>query len=385
MRRQLLVAAIVVAVTTVTSAQAPERNDYGKAENWLCRPDKANDACSVDLTTTVVAPGGALTRETFTPNPKPPIDCFYVYPTVSSDATPTSDMSIDPAEQNVIRQQFARFRSQCRTFAPMYRQVTLVGLRAALTGGARLSLDQGPGYNDVLDAWNHYLKNDNNGRGVVLIGHSQGAMVLTRLIAEEVDGKPTQSRLVSAILMGTNVAVPKGKDVGGAFKNIPVCRAAGQTGCLISFVTFRSTIPPPANTLFGRVPGDGLEAACTNPAALTGGSGQLRAYLTGQGSLIASGAAQKHQWVNDGAVIDTPFVSVPGLLSAECASNEHANFLKITVHADPADTRADDIPGDLGMLGKPQANWGLHLVDVNLTMGNLLDIVSQQSKAFQSK
>ena len=385
MRRQLLVAAIVVAVTTVTSAQAPERNDYGKAENWLCRPDKANDACSVDLTTTVVAPGGALTRETFTPNPKPPIDCFYVYPTVSSDATPTSDMSIDPAEQNVIRQQFARFRSQCRTFAPMYRQVTLVGLRAALTGGARLSLDQGPGYNDVLDAWNHYLKNDNNGRGVVLIGHSQGAMVLTRLIAEEVDGKPTQSRLVSAILMGTNVAVPKGKDVGGAFKNIPVCRAAGQTGCLISFVTFRSTIPPPANTLFGRVPGDGLEAACTNPAALTGGSGQLRAYLTGQGSLIANGAAQKHQWVNDGAVIDTPFVSVPGLLSAECASNEHANFLKITVHADPADPRADDIPGDLGMLGKPQANWGLHLVDVNLTMGNLLDIVSQQSKAFQSK
>ncbi len=37
------------------------------------------------------------------------------------------------------------------------------------------------------------------------------------------------------------------------------------------------------------------------------------------------------------------------------------------------------------MLGKPQANWGLHLVDVNLTMGNLLDIVSQQSKAYLSK
>jgi hypothetical protein len=91
----------------------------------------------VDLTTTVVAANGTITRETFTANPKAPIDCFYVYPTVSSDQTPTSDMSIDPAEQNVIRQQFARFRSQCRTFAPMYRQVTLVGLRAALAGGGR--------------------------------------------------------------------------------------------------------------------------------------------------------------------------------------------------------------------------------------------------------
>ena len=339
----------------------------------------------MDLTTTVVAPTGALTRETFTANPKAPIDCFYVYPTVSSDATPTSDMSIDPAEQNVIRQQFARFGSQCRTFAPMYRQVTLAGLRAAMAGGGRLSLDQGPGYNDVLDAWNHYLKHDNNGRGVVLVGHSQGAMVLTRLIAEEVDSKPIQSQLVSAILMGTNVGVPKGKDVGGAFKSIPVCRSAGQTGCLISFVTFRSTIPPPANTLFGRVAGEGMEAACTNPAALKGGSGQLRAYLTGQGSLIASSAGQKHQWVKDGAAVETPFVSVPGLLSAECASNEHANFLKITVNAEPSDPRADDIPGDLGMVGKPQANWGLHLVDVNLTIGNLLEIVGQQSKAYLSK
>jgi hypothetical protein len=402
MTRQLLVVAMMVVGTGLisgqtpapgdpkpsptfpTQASAPPGNDYGNPENWLCRPGKANDACAVDLTATVVAPGGTLTRETFTASPKPPIDCFYVYPTVSSDATPTSDMSIDPAEQNVVRQQFARFGSQCRTFAPMYRQVTLAGLRSAMAGGGRVSLDQGPGYSDVLHAWNHYLKNDNNGRGVVLVGHSQGAMVLTRLIAEEIDGKPFQSRLVSAILMGTNIAVPKGKDVGGAFKNIPLCRAADQIGCLISFVTFRSTIPPPANTLFGRVEGDLMEAACTNPAALAGGSGQLKSYLTGQGSLIASSAAQKHQWVKEGTV-ETPFVSVPGLLSAECASNEHARFLKITVNADPDDQRADDIPGDLGMAGKPLANWGLHLIDVNLTMGNLLDVISQQSKAYQSK
>ena len=375
----------VAAVFLATNAHGQDKNDYSNPDNWLCRPGKANDACSVDLTTTVVAPDGKLTRETFAVSGKAPIDCFYVYPTVSTDQGPNSDMTIDPAEQNVVRQQFARFGSQCRTFAPMYRQVTLAGLRGTMAKGGRLSLDQGPGYDDVLDAWNHYVKNDNNGRGVVIIGHSQGAMVLTRLIAEEVDGKPIQSRLVSAILMGTTVAVPKGKDVGGAFKNIPLCKSAEQTGCLITFATFRSTIPPPANTLFGRVTVDGMEAACTNPAALAGGDGQLRAYLTGQGSLIASSVGQKHQWVKDATPVDTPFVSVPGLLSAECASNEHANFLKITVNADPTDPRADDIPGDLGMVGKPQANWGLHLVDVNLTMGNLLEIVRRQSTAFSSR
>ena len=371
--------------TAPAQASAPSRNDYSLAENWLCRPGKSGDACSIDLTTTIVAADGQTTRETYTANAKAPIDCFYVYPTVSSDPGTNSDMSIDPAEQNVVRQQFARFASQCRPFAPMYRQVTVRGLMGALQSGKPLALDQGTGYGDVLDAWNYYLKNDNNGRGVVLIGHSQGAMVLTRLIAEEIDGKPVQSRLVSAILMGTSIPVPKGRDVGGAFKNIPLCRSAEQTGCLITFVTFRSTVPPPANTLFGRVPGDGMEAACTNPAALAGGSGELRAYLTGQGSLIASGAAQKHQWVKDAAAVETPFVSVPGLLTAECAANEHANFLKVTVNGVPADPRADDIPGDLAVLGKPQPSWGLHLIDVNLAMGNLLDVVNRQAKAYLSK
>ncbi len=371
--------------TFPTQSSVPSKNDYSNAANWLCRPGKANDACSVDLTTTVVAPNGTLTRETFTANPKASIDCFYVYPTVSTDSGQNSDMSIDPAEQNVVRQQFARFGSQCRPFAPMYRQVTLAGLRTAMAGGGRATLEEGLGYDDVLDAWNHYLTHDNNGRGVVLVAHSQGAYILIRLIAEQIDGKPVQSRLVSAILMGTTLPVAKGKDVGGAFKSIPLCRAADQTGCVITFATFRSNIPPPANTLFGRVTTDGQEAGCTNPAALTGGSGQLHAYLTGQGSLIASGAAQKHQWVKDGAAVDTPFVSVPGLLSAKCASNEHANYLEITVNADAADPRADDIPGDLGIGSKPAANWGLHLVDVNLTMGNLLDIVGKQSKAYLAK
>jgi hypothetical protein len=360
------------------------KNDYSKAENWLCRPG-GKDACAIDLTTTVVAPDGKLTRETFAANAKAPIDCFYVYPTVSNDQTTNSDMTAGAEESNVIRQQFARFASVCRPFAPLYRQVTLGGLRAGMASGGRLVLDRGVGYDDVLDAWNHYLQNDNNGRGVVLIGHSQGAMALTALIANEIDGTPIQSRLVSAILLGTSLPVPKGKDVGGAFKNIPLCRSAEQIGCVISYASFRSTVPPPANTLFGRVAGEGMEAACTNPAALAGGSGQLHAYMTGAGSLIASAAPQKHQWVSGGPLIDTPFVSVPGLLSAKCATNEHGTYLEVTVQPDPADPRADDITGDLGAPGRPAANWGLHLVDVNLAMGNLIDIVAKQSKAYLSK
>ena len=89
-------------------------------------------------------------------------------------------------------------------------------------------------------------------------------------------------------------------------------------------------------------------------------------------------------WATD-KTVDTPWVSVPGLLTAKCATNEPATDLEITVNGNPADPRVDDITGDLGAVGKPLANWGLHLIDVNLAMGNLLDLVEAQSKAYRSR
>ena len=372
----------------VTAQQAdtapPKPNDYADGKTWLCRPGR-QDACAIDHTTTVVAADGKLSKETWAADPNAPIDCFYVYPTISTDPTPNSDMNADPAELNVIKQQFARFASKCKPYAPLYRQVTLAGLRRMLAPGATVTLDQGLQYDDVKDAWNSYLKNDNKGRGVVLVAHSQGSFILNRLIHDEIDGKPIQSKLVSAILLGTTLAVPKGKDVGGSFQHVPLCHSAAQTGCVITFASFRSTVPPPANTLFGRVPDAAMAAACTNPAALAGGSGELRAYLDRTGRTITSNTPGK-PWVTPEQPIETPWVSVPGLLTAKCASNENASgYLEVTVHGDPADPRVDDIVGDIGVGPNVLANWGLHLIDVNLVMGNLLDIVSQQTKAYQKK
>ena len=365
-------------------AAPPKPNDYADGKAWLCRPGR-QDACAIDHTTTVVAADGKLAKETWTADPNAAIDCFYVYPTISTDPTPNSDMTADPAELNVIKQQFARFASKCKPYAPLYRQVTLVGLRRMLAPGAAVTLDQGLQYDDVKDAWNYYLKNDNNGRGVVLVAHSQGSFILNRLIHDEIDGKPIQSKLVSAILLGTIIAVPKGKDVGGSFQHVPLCHAATQTGCVITYASFRSTIPPPANTLFGRVPDANMAAACTNPAALAGGSGELHAYLDKTGLTITSNTAAK-PWVTPEQPIDTPWVSAPKLLTAKCASNENASgYLEVTVHGDPADPRVDDIVGDIGAPPNVLANWGLHLIDVNLSMGNLLDIVGEQTKSYLKK
>lgn len=374
-------AAGLVFTGTLLCQAPPASNNYSDSKSWLCRPG-GHDACDIDLTTTVIRPGGKSTRERWTANAKAPVDCFYVYPTVSTDTTLNSDMIPDPAELNVIRQQFARFGSVCRTYAPLYRQVTLAGLRRMI-GGAGGSLDHGVQYDDVRDAWNYYLEHDNQGRGYVLVSHSQGSFILQRLIREEIDGKPVQARMVSALLTGATLAVPRGKDVDGAFQHIPLCHSASQTGCVIAYSSFRSTVPPPANTRFGKATGENMTAACTNPASLAGGSGELHAYLSTDGRTIV-GTTPPKPWVTPEQKIDTPWVSVPGMLTAQCTSNDNATYLEVTVHPDPSGHRTGDIIGDLGAPGPVLADWGLHLVDMNLAMGNLVDLVGRQSKAWGS-
>ena len=354
--------------------------DYAEPANWLCRPGH-NDACAVNLDTTIVNADGSTEVEHFTPATDPAIDCFYVYPTVSLDATGNSDLIPGPEENAVVRAQFARFASQCRLFAPMYRQVTLTSLRAALAGTASTA-DRTLGYQDVLAAFRYYLEHDNQGRGFVLVGHSQGSGVLTQLIKEELDQEGGGDQLIAALLMGTNVLVPKDQTVGGTFQHVPVCTSDDQLGCVVVYASFRANTPPPADTLFARSSDPNLVAACTNPAALGGGAAELHSYLSAGGPGTSS--TPMPDWV-PGTAIDTPFVSVPGLLSAECTAADTGSYLAITVNGDPADARVDDIVGDVVISGAVQANWGLHLIDAHLTMGNLLDLVHGKAAAYLAR
>ena len=360
-------------------------NDYRLGRNWLCRPGR-RDACAVDQKVTRVGADGSLNVE---PDPRPstPVaDCFYVYPTASLEPTPISDMVASSDENDRIASQFARFASVCRPFAPIYRQVTLTALRARLSG-AKVDWDEERGYRDIRDAWRDYLDHDNRGRPFVLIGHSQGANVLKRLVAEEIDGKPIQRRLLSAILPGTSLLVPKGKEVGGDFKSINLCRASSQIDCAIVWASYRDSIPPPASALFGVSRDPAMEAACTNPARLEGGSAPLDAILGfpwWRGG-VAQGVMPKASWQVDGRPVPTRFARVPGRLSGECVCGAHANYLAVHVNTDPK------TPFDRELTDKPvigdnaYPDWGFHVVDMAIVQSDLLRLVKTQSAVWRAR
>ena len=116
-------AAVAMAGVSAHAQATYPRNDYANKASWLCWTGKPGDACAIDLTTTVIKADGSESVETFKADPKAPIDCFYVYPTVSNDPGAVSTMNIGPEELSVVKAQLARFGSKCRIYAPMYRQL----------------------------------------------------------------------------------------------------------------------------------------------------------------------------------------------------------------------------------------------------------------------
>jgi hypothetical protein len=344
--------------------EAEREHMYDEATNWLCLPGMRDELCTTGLDATIVRADGSTEPEPFVPAAEPGFDCFYVYPTVSNDSGSNSDLNAGSEETNVTKAQAGRYSRVCRVFAPLYRQVTLT----ALTGGSISDDARTSAYRDVVAAFNRYLTNFNAGRGFVLIGHSQGSGMLRRLIAEEIDGRPElRERLIAAHLLGTSVAVPDGEDVGGDFKNVPVCRSDSQIGCVLAYSTFRADSPPPDNSRFGKVASG--RAVCANPAALGGGKGILVPYFGSNQAAFAQG----------GARITTPFITFPDFLEAECVAQGEFTYLALTVLSDPADPRVDDIGGDIS------ADWGLHLVDVSIAMGSLVKLAETEANAFAAR
>jgi hypothetical protein len=358
------------AVTSTAAPAGTTATADGAGIVWLCMPGKANNPCEGDLSTTVIDRSGSRTVSKPAPAADPPIDCFYVYPTASRQTTINADLTIDPEERAVAQAQAAPFSQVCKVYAPIYPQTTI----AALTSGKITQAAINLAYNGVKAAWQDYLANYNRGRGIVFIGHSQGAMMLAPLLYLEIDSNPELRKLmVSALLMGGNVSMPAATDATGNFKNIGPCKSVTETGCVVGYSSFGET--PPQDAAYGRVHGalfmlplpqsGPQQILCVNPAA-PGGKGTLSPiFATADLAKLADGPKP---------VPATPYVSYPDAFSAQCQTSGDATWLQIT-STGPSGA-APTLAGSEG------PSWGLHDFDVAAGLGNLIELVRAEAAAF---
>ena len=374
-------AALVVSGLTAASASAGSGSTV-----WLCKPGLANNPCLSDETATVQLGNGGSFVQHASPASDPPVDCFYLYPTVSSQFVVNATEVIDPEETQMVIDQASRFSQVCKVYAPIYPQLTLLAItfakaspetEAIVAAGAKVA------YEGALSAWKEYLANYNHGRGIVLIGHSQGAALLVQLLKEQIDPNPAlRHQIVSAVVPGANVIVPSGQVVGGSFQHVPACQFAWQTHCVVAYSSFRNEPPDPS--FFGRVQSDlfnptgdtngvtNPQVLCVNPTLPIQGNhaGPLLPY-TSTGPF--PGYLAQYVQVPKAP---TPWVADPGQYSAQCKQANGASWLQVT-DVGPAGDPREQVGENLG------PRWGTHLADINLALGNLVGLVGLQARVYQ--
>lgn len=202
-------------------AKAPPPPDYADPSSWSALPERqdAGDA----------APIGAPAVDQQTA----PVDVFYVHPTSylgSGWNGPTTDAKLnqdtDWLSTNI---QATAFNGCCAVYAPRYRQATGQSFYApSADGDAAIDL----AYTDVRRAFEEFNRRRGADRPFVLAGHSQGAMLATRLLIEEVSGGPLATKLVVAVLPGGRLTVA---GLAEAAPDLPVCANPTQTGCVVAW------------------------------------------------------------------------------------------------------------------------------------------------------
>jgi hypothetical protein len=354
------------------------RLDYANADFWACSPNKPNSECAKNLDATEVMKDGTTRMVPHQRATNPAFDCFYVYPTVllnrSGNMTDFTEEGVKYVRDPLMAQG-APFTRICEVYAPLYRQVGFNATNPGAPGGG--TPNPALGAQDVKDAFDHYLRNDNRGRKFVLVGHSQGSGVLTTLLKDVIAGNPeVRAKMISAVLIGSSVVVPAGQKSGGTFADVPFCSAPGETGCVIAYASFAKEAPPVAGNRFGLGdPAAGTEAVCTNPALLANNSGRYT------GSYVYAHPAQPIFVPDVGPMPDgitTPFLLYRDIFRGECKKNGNFHYLEISMDKAADDTRAT--PPYRNTPSEAQG-FGMHIFDYFPPTEDLINTVKLQAEA----
>lgn len=164
-------------------------------------------------------------------------DVFFIHPTTYTRKRKDMNADINNADLNAktdytsILYQASVFNQHARVFAPRYRQAHLSAFFTKDSAAFETA------YDDVRNAFLYYLQHFNNGRPIIIAGHSQGALMSIRLLKEFFDGKPLQQNLVAAYVIGWPVLKTE-------FTQLKPCSDSLMTGCIISWRTFKKDYEP---------------------------------------------------------------------------------------------------------------------------------------------
>lgn len=212
-------------------SQAPSAApDYARPDMWAALPFRKDAADEIPR------------HETWVDDSLKEVDVFYIHPTIyAKGETWNADLADqklnDKVDRLPVRFQASPFNRTGRVYAPRYRQAILqVFHQPSADGDKALDL----AYGDVKKAFEYYLEHDNKGRPFIIASHSQGSLHARRLLSEFIDGKPLAKQFVAGYIVGFSVNESR-------YKAITLCRDSTQTGCYVSWLSYRWGYRPKGN------------------------------------------------------------------------------------------------------------------------------------------
>jgi hypothetical protein len=318
---------------------------YADADMWIARPGIANDPSD-------------WRPEGVPPPPAPQASVFFVHPTSFLDSS-AWNAPLDHGESQwrarlFVQGQASAFNGVGQVWAPKYRQATFGAFLTDETN-ARRALDFA--YQDVLAAYEQFLKEAPKDRPIILAGHSQGSLHVMRLLEERVKGAPEQGRIAAVYVVGwpisTTVDLPQ--------LPLPACTRAGQAGCILSWMSFSEPADPAmivdtwdSTPGLNGQPRQGTPMLCVNP--LTGNAGDAAGPDANLGTLIPNDD------LTDGTLL-------PAAIPARCADR---GFLLI-----------GESPPDMGPYVLPGNNY--HVYDYTLFWSNVRADAAARFATFQAR
>ena len=195
--------------------------DYSNQQNWAALPTMKDNA---DWT-----PNGLTNKQD-----SAQVDVFFIHPTTDvtgfkGNANIDNKAINNQTDDFPIKYQASVFNESCKVYAPRYRQAALNNFFTKNNETSQKAFDIA--YQDIKAAFEYYLKNYNNGKPIIIAGHSQGSMHAQRLLREYFDGKPLQKQLVEAYIIG----FPTHEN---QFQHLKISEKADTFGGYISYSTF---------------------------------------------------------------------------------------------------------------------------------------------------
>ncbi len=196
--------------------------DYALGSSWLARPGNSD------------SPAAWVPDGTVRALPDNPAATFYVHPTTYLERD-RWNAALEPGgdagfrARLFVQSQASVFNGQSRIWAPRYRQAAF-GAFLLKSDDAKKALDLA--YSDVLAAFDVFLAAQPAATPIILAGHSQGALHISRLLIER--RAELAGRLVAAYVVGWPLSVSADLPPMG----LPACNAPDQASCVLSWQSF---------------------------------------------------------------------------------------------------------------------------------------------------